>query len=37
MGLFGRRNLSGARVFITGAASGIGKATALAVAAKNCS
>ena len=34
MGLFRRRNLSGARVFITGAASGIGKATALAVAAK---
>ena len=34
MGLFRRRNLSGAQVFITGAASGIGKATALAVAAK---
>ena len=34
MGLFRRRNLSDARVFITGAASGIGKATALAVAAK---
>ena len=34
MGLFRRRNLSGARVFITGAASGIGKATAQAVAAK---
>jgi len=34
MGLFRRRNLSGSQVFITGAASGIGKATALAVAAK---
>lgn len=34
MGLFRRRNLSGAQVFITGAASGIGRATALAVAAK---
>jgi NAD(P)-dependent dehydrogenase (short-subunit alcohol dehydrogenase family) len=34
MSLFRRRNLSGARVFITGAASGIGKATAMAVAAK---
>ena len=34
MGLFRRRNLAGASVFITGAASGIGKATALAVAAK---
>jgi NAD(P)-dependent dehydrogenase (short-subunit alcohol dehydrogenase family) len=34
MGLFRRRNFAGANVFITGAASGIGKATALAVAAK---
>jgi NAD(P)-dependent dehydrogenase (short-subunit alcohol dehydrogenase family) len=34
MGLFRRRKLAGANVFITGAASGIGKATALAVAAK---
>ncbi len=34
MGLFRRRNLAGATVFITGAASGIGKATAAAVAAK---
>jgi NAD(P)-dependent dehydrogenase (short-subunit alcohol dehydrogenase family) len=32
--MFRRRNLAGAKVFITGAASGIGKATALAVAAK---
>ncbi|MFL6089068.1 MAG: SDR family oxidoreductase [Aeromicrobium sp.] len=34
MGLIRRRNLAGAQVFITGAASGIGKATALAVTAK---
>ncbi len=34
MRLFRRRNLFGARVFITGAASGIGKATALRVAEK---
>ncbi|HUP98833.1 MAG TPA: SDR family oxidoreductase [Aeromicrobium sp.] len=34
MGLFRRRDLAGAKVFITGAASGIGKATALAVGAK---
>ena len=34
MGLFRRRNLAGGKVFITGAASGIGKATAAAVAAK---
>lgn len=34
MGWFRRRSLSGAKVFITGAASGIGKATAELVAAK---